>query len=180
MKATYTLIYNRRNKLNSQGKAAVVIQVYYRRERKWFNTEIFLTPKEWDEKRSEVSKHHPKADELNKELQEHIEKLKTHERNEAKAGRPLILSSLSLDNPKEAVPAISFTEFWHTWVETDNQLEYEAKRYLLSRIYFGSLTIAIKKLPGCGNIFLHGRYCHQGPVNDPVLLLSVYINETCC
>lgn len=52
--------------------------------------------------------------------------------------------------------------------------------YLLSRIYFGSLAIAIKKLPGCGNIFLHGSSCHQGPVNDPVLLLSVYINETCC
>ena len=128
MKALYTFVYNRKNKLNKSGEALVQIKVYVNRENKYLSTNIYLKPKEWDEKRSEVSQHHPKADELNKELQEHIEKLKTFERNEAKAGRRLILSSLSLDNPKEAVPAISFTEFWYTWVETDNQLENETKR----------------------------------------------------
>ena len=87
MKATYTPVYNRKNKLNKQGKALVQIQIYYKQERKWLSTNIYLAPKEWDVKRLEISQYHPEADELNKELQEHIEKLKMHERNEAKAGR---------------------------------------------------------------------------------------------
>jgi hypothetical protein len=128
MKATYTLVHNRKSKLNKQGKALVQIQIYFNQERKWLSTNIYLSPKEWDAKRNEVSQHHPEADELNRELQAHIEKLKIHERNEAKVGRPLTLSSLSLDNLKDHVQGISFTEFWHTWVETDNQLEYETKR----------------------------------------------------
>lgn len=128
MKALYTLVYNRKNKLNKDGEALVQIRVYYKRENKYLSTGIYLLPKQWDPKRNEVSQHHPEADELNRELQAHIEKLKTHERNEAKAGRPLVLSTLSLDNLQLATPTLSFTEFWHTWVETDNQLEYETKR----------------------------------------------------
>ena len=79
MKALYTFVYNRKNKLNKSGEALVQIKVYVNRENKYLSTNFYLKPKEWDEKRSEVSKHHPKADELNQELQEHIEKLKTFE-----------------------------------------------------------------------------------------------------
>ena len=82
------------------------IQIFYQQERKWLSTNIYLSPKEWDTKHSEVSQHHPEADELNRELQDHIEKLKTHERNEAKAGRPLLLSSLSLDSLQPAIQPI--------------------------------------------------------------------------
>jgi hypothetical protein len=128
MKALYTLVYNRKNKLNKYGEALVQIRIYHHRKNKYLSTGIYLSPKEWDAKRGEVSHHHPEADELNRELQEHIEKLKAHERNETKAGRPLILSSLSLDNLQSSIQAISFTEFWHTWIETDNQLEYQTKR----------------------------------------------------
>uniref|UniRef100_UPI000478038F Arm DNA-binding domain-containing protein n=1 Tax=Nafulsella turpanensis TaxID=1265690 RepID=UPI000478038F len=128
MKALYTFVYNRKNKLNKDGEALVQIQVYYQQKRKWISTGIYLKPKEWDERRSEVSYHHPRADELNEELQEYLGQLRTHERNEAKAGRPLMLSSLSLDQLQVKDASLSFTDFWHTWVETDNQLEYETKR----------------------------------------------------
>jgi hypothetical protein len=92
MKATYTLVYNRKNQLNKQGKALVQIQVYYNKKRKWLGTNVYLTPKEWDAKRMKVATSHPQCDELNKELQAHIERLQTFERNEAKAGRALNLS----------------------------------------------------------------------------------------
>ncbi|WP_040665134.1 Arm DNA-binding domain-containing protein, partial [Nafulsella turpanensis] len=80
MKALYTFVYNRKNKLNKDGEALVQIQVYYQQKRKWISTGIYLKPKEWDERRSEVSYHHPRADELNEELQEYLGQLRTHER----------------------------------------------------------------------------------------------------
>ena len=128
MKATYTFVYNRKNKLNKQGEALVQIQVYYQQERKYLSTGIYLKPNEWDARRNEVSKNNPECDALNKELQEHIENLKAHERKENQAGRPLVLSSLTLDNFNVANPGLSFTEFWQVGIETNNQLEYDTKR----------------------------------------------------
>ena len=128
MKATYTFVFNRKNKLNKQGEALVQIQVYYQQERKYLSTGIYLKPNEWDARRNEVSKNKPECDALNKELQEHIENLKAHERKENQAGRPLLLSSLTLDNFNASNPGLSFTEFWQVGIETNNQLEYDTKR----------------------------------------------------
>ncbi len=128
MKATYTFVYNRKNKLNKQGQALVQIQVYYNKERKYLSTGIYLKPNEWDARRNEVSKHNPECDVLNQELQEHVENLKAHERSENQAGRPIVLSNLTLENFKASNPGLSFTEFWRVGIETNNQLEYDTKR----------------------------------------------------
>jgi hypothetical protein len=62
MKATYTFVYNRKNKVNKQGEALVQMQVYYNKERKYLSTGIYLKPNEWDAKRNEVNKNHPECE----------------------------------------------------------------------------------------------------------------------
>ena len=125
MKATYALVHNRKNKLNKNGEALVQIQVYYNKKRKWLSSGIYLKPREWDAKRYEINANHPACDELNQELQEYLENLKTHERNLARTGKPLVLSKLSLDKLNEVSTGISFTEFWKIGIESNNQLEYD-------------------------------------------------------
>jgi hypothetical protein len=124
MKATYTFVYNRKNKLNKQGEALVQIQVYYNKERKYLSTGIYLKPNEWDNRRNEVNRHHPECDVLNEELQAHVENLKTYERNEFQVGRSLALSALTLENFNASSPGLSFTEYWQQGIENNNQLEF--------------------------------------------------------
>lgn len=77
-KIVYTPVYNRKNKLNAQGKALVQVEAYLDRKRRYFSTRIYLWPKQWDKKRRKV-KCHPNAAELNRRIWEFICKLEKEE-----------------------------------------------------------------------------------------------------
>jgi integrase len=47
MQAEYKVVFNRKKKLNSKGKALIQIEVYLDGNRKYFSTDIYITPQEW-------------------------------------------------------------------------------------------------------------------------------------
>lgn len=65
MKVTFTPVFNRKGKLNDQGKASIEIVAYQNRVRKYITTGIFVTPSEWNNKKREIEKKHPQANMLN-------------------------------------------------------------------------------------------------------------------
>jgi site-specific recombinase XerD len=79
MKANYRFVFNRKKKLNGQGKAVVQIEVYIDRLRKYVSTGIYLTPEQWNDKKSEVSSKHPNYILLNKKLRDTVASLEDYE-----------------------------------------------------------------------------------------------------
>lgn len=77
MKATFTPVFNRKNKLNKHGKAPIEIRIYQNRERIFHSTGIKISPSHWDEKKQEINKRHPEADLLNFQIKDTISKYET-------------------------------------------------------------------------------------------------------
>ena len=50
-KVCYQPIYNRKKKLNAQGKALLQIEAYLEKRKIYFSTHIYLSPEQWDNKR---------------------------------------------------------------------------------------------------------------------------------
>ncbi|QZT37454.1 hypothetical protein K5X82_00835 [Halosquirtibacter xylanolyticus] len=68
MKAKYSYVYNRRNKLNKQGTALVQICVYFKsRQRVYISTGIYIRPEEWSDKDKCICKN-PNAIKLNHQI----------------------------------------------------------------------------------------------------------------
>ncbi len=57
-KIDFRLVYNRKGKLNSEGKALLQIEAYLNGQRKYFSTGIFLKEEEWNEVAGEVTRKH--------------------------------------------------------------------------------------------------------------------------
>nr|MBX2871270.1 phage integrase SAM-like domain-containing protein [Saprospiraceae bacterium] len=49
--------YNRKNKLDDQGKALIQMRLYLAGKEKYFSTGIYIKPQEWDQKRGKVKNH---------------------------------------------------------------------------------------------------------------------------
>lgn len=72
---TVKLVYNRKNILNKNGEALIQIEIYHNKKRKYFSTNIYLKPEEWDNKKSTVNKKNPKFTTLNLILNKQVEKI---------------------------------------------------------------------------------------------------------
>lgn len=92
-KIRYRIVYNRKNHLNAEGKALLQIEAYLKGKRIYFSTNIYLTTKQWDDKRK-VIKSHASAESLNYYLQEFIMKLESRELELWKQGYEVTLSML--------------------------------------------------------------------------------------
>ena len=77
-KVLYNTVYNRKKKLLSNGTALVQIEAYMSRRKKYFSTNIYLRPNQWDKKRRQV-KNCPNSVELNKQITDFIAKLESIE-----------------------------------------------------------------------------------------------------
>lgn len=56
-KITYSLVYNRKKRLNRKGMALVQIEAYLNKRKKYFSTGIYLKPEQWDTAKCVVKKH---------------------------------------------------------------------------------------------------------------------------
>ena len=77
-KICYQLIFNRKKKLNSQGKALLQIEAYLEKRKIYFSTHIYLSPEQWDNKRKLICKH-PHAEALNYQVKEFLIQLESKE-----------------------------------------------------------------------------------------------------
>lgn len=77
-KISYRIVYNRKKRLNAEGKALLQVEAYLKGKRIYFSTNIYLTPKQWDNKKKMI-KSHVAARSLNYYLREFITKLELRE-----------------------------------------------------------------------------------------------------
>ena len=86
-------IYNRKKKLNAQGKALLQVEAYLEKRKIYFSTHIYLSPEQWDNKRKLICKH-PHAEALNYQVKEFLIQLESKELSLWKEGKVITLDRL--------------------------------------------------------------------------------------
>ncbi|WP_435352873.1 site-specific integrase [Emticicia sp. SJ17W-69] len=125
MQAEYKVVFNRKKKLNSKGKALVQIEVYLEGNRKYFSTDIYVTPQEW--KPSPLKAKYITDAYKNKLILDKIQELMNFEQKCRfnNNGKFLLSEFDILSQPKPVKPIVlTFTEFYA------QQLEIEKKNIL--------------------------------------------------
>ena len=92
-KICYQPIYNRKKKLNAQGKALLQVEAYLEKRKIYFSTHIYLSPEQWDNKRKLICKH-PHAEALNYQVKEFLIQLESKELSLWKEGKVITLERL--------------------------------------------------------------------------------------
>ena len=123
-KIVYKLVYNRKKRLNRQGMALVQIEAYLARKKKYFSTQVYLKPTQWDARRAMV-KRHPNADDLNHLMHRQMERMEKTELELRRQGRHVTLDTLKAAVENECSHR-SFTAFYRQ--EVENALVKESTR----------------------------------------------------
>lgn len=127
-KICYQPIYNRKKKLNAQGKALLQIEAYLEKRKIYFSTHIYLSPEQWDNRRKLIRKH-PNAEALNYQVKEFLIQLESKELSLWKEGKVITLESL-----KEAF-CVQKDKSFLDFIQKDiacSQLKESTKQNLLS------------------------------------------------
>jgi len=115
-KAIFSVIYNRKSKLLTDGTALVQVRAYLNGICKYFTTNIYVTPDQWDKKHSRV-KNHPNAIRINKQIADFVSKMEETELNRRNAKKPFTLEILQECLAGKEIE--SFTEFMRKEIEAD-------------------------------------------------------------
>lgn len=107
-KINYRPVFDRKKKLNAEGKALLQVEAYLSGKRTYFSTDIYLTPRQWNDKKCRIVRH-PEAESLNYMLQEFIIRLEHKELELWRRGTDVTLEILKRD--KDTEPSSSFLEF---------------------------------------------------------------------
>lgn len=127
-KIYYQPIYNRKKKLNAQGKALLQIEAYLEKRKIYFSTHIYLSPEQWDNKRKLICKH-PHAEALNYQVKEFLIQLESKELSLWKEGKVITLERLKEEfSIKKDKPFLDFV----LKDITDSSYKESTKQNLLS------------------------------------------------
>lgn len=110
-----SLVFNRKKQLNKEGKALIQICAYHLGKRKYFSTDIYITPKEWDLKRNKIKNYHPDHHELNEELDLQLSHIKEVIKRKKENGEQISLSKIS--DVKDYKIYTSFYDFMEDEIE---------------------------------------------------------------
>lgn len=107
-KINYRPVYNRKKQLNKQGKALLQIEAYLDRKKVYFSTHIYLSPKQWDDRKKQII-HHPNAEALNVMMRSFMIELEQRELEIWKSGQEISLVRLKSEvNPQNKDSFIEF------------------------------------------------------------------------
>lgn len=127
-KVIYKLVYNRRKTLNKNGMALIQVEAYLNKKKKYFSTNIYLKPEQWDSKKLLVKKH-PNADALNQMIYSFWTTIERKELELWKQGK-----SINLEMLKNALDmkgnADSFLDFYQHEVATSFSKESTKHNHL--------------------------------------------------
>lgn len=128
-KIIYNLVFNRKKCLNRKGVALVQVEAYLKRKKKYFSTNVYLKPDQWDLKK-QIVKNHPNAEALNRMLYEYLSEIEKKELGLWQRGK-----SINLDILKEALSSTreddtSFLVFYSKEVETSSLKESTKRNHL--------------------------------------------------
>lgn len=93
-KVLYNSVFNRKNSLLPNGTALIQVEAYMRGKKKYFGTNIYITPDQWDSKHRTI-KSHPNQITLNKQIRDFITSLENAEMTRRQSGKPFTLEYLS-------------------------------------------------------------------------------------
>ena len=131
MKASYKIVYNRKRKLNKEGKALLQLQVCLQRKQRFFSIGIYLVPKQWDESKRQI-KNHPNQIRFNKQIRDLISGLEDFEikvgEEKKNFGFTHVENYLSGDVDME------FIEFCKNELELDTSKKYSTYRAIKSKL----------------------------------------------
>jgi site-specific recombinase XerD len=173
-------VHNRKGDLLPNGTALIQIEAYLRGKKKYFSTNIYVKPTDWDKKHRQVKAHFPNAIRLNKQIRAAIESLESVELKARNQGKPFTLDMLSQYNRGELTD--SFTEFMAKEIErsTNNptttlghKVTLKSLRAFKSNVLFDELNYNL--LDGFKR-FLKDRNLHTNTINKYFRHLRTYCN----
>lgn len=132
-KISFRPVFNRKGKLNNEGKALVQIEAYLEGKKIYFSSHIYIKPENWSNQKREVI-NHPHHIELNRLLYEYILQLEWKELELWKMGIPIDLGTFKhhVKGEKEQ-QSISFFCLSRKWVENSDKKE-STKRNLYTTL----------------------------------------------
>ena len=119
-KIRYRLVYDRRKKLNAQGKALIQVEASLNKRKVYFTTRIYVRPEEWD-KRTRTIINHPLAIELNAWIYEFALQLETFELSLWKRGITPTLAQLKESVKNNRVSDLTFESFASAAIDNSNR-----------------------------------------------------------
>ena len=125
-KVIFNLVFNRKKRLNSEGKALIQVEAYQNRQKMYFSTNVYVRPNQWDQKRRRV-KNHPNMFELNQYLDCFILRLERVELELLQSGHPFSLKQLR-EKEGESLPP-SFISFMRKEIELSHLKESTRKNH---------------------------------------------------
>ncbi|MDR0692337.1 MAG: site-specific integrase [Prevotellaceae bacterium] len=136
-KATYNIVYNRKNKLNSDGRALIQIVVYLpsQKKRKFLSTGIYIAPGEWDEQNKKVKKNNPSYIEINRIIKNTINSIEEYEYKIITENKVFSLTKLENYVFKKNISTSSFIDFYENEIKLNQSIEHKTRkehRYTLS------------------------------------------------
>ena len=78
-KIKYTLIFNRKDRLNKHGQALIQIKAYQDGNNRYFSTGIYIQPQYWDQRHRKVKHFHPNQYVYNQSIQAQLAEMEAFE-----------------------------------------------------------------------------------------------------
>lgn len=137
-KVIYNLVFNRKKRLNAEGKALIQVEAYLNRQKKYFSTKIYVKPTQWDSKKRAV-RNHPNMDELNRYMEDYISYLERIELDMVQSGRPFSLEYLRERGDFESASS-SFVSFMKSEIEHSNLRLSTLKNHMSTLLVLCSIS----------------------------------------
>jgi len=93
-KVLFNTVFNRKNQLLGNGTALIQIEAYMKGKKKYFSTNIYISPEQWDTKHRNI-KNHPNQITLNKRIKDFADSLENAEMLRRQSEKPFTLDYLS-------------------------------------------------------------------------------------
>lgn len=178
-KIIYNLVFNRKNLLNKRGMALVQVEAYLNKRKKYFTTNVYLIPTQWDNRKRLVKKH-PNKDALNKMLYGYLAFIEEKELELWKQKKAITLDALkeSIKQPS----TFSFLIFYKKEVNISSLKESTKQNHLSTLhilsdykkdIEFSELTFDFISSFEC---FMKNQGYHINTIAKHMKHLKKYIN----
>jgi integrase len=108
-KTNYNLVFNRKGKLNKEGKGLIQVEAYLNKKKKYFSTKIYVKPNQWDNQKKCI-KNHPQKNTLNQYLTTFVADIEQIEFNAIQNGISFSLDLLKDEKNKDNTSFLSFMD----------------------------------------------------------------------
>ncbi len=178
-KIIYNLVFNKRKKLTMQGTALVYVRATLGNKQKYFSTNIYLRPEQWDSKKQLIM-NHPNAEALNQMLHEYIAFIEKKELILWKTGKEITLEAVeqSLTIKNES----SFISFFTSEID-NSSLKESTKKNHRSTLQLLTLFKPVVRFSDLNyeminsfDLFLQSRGYHINTIAKHMKQLKRYVN----